>query len=703
MSSSFIDSRDGSPGLYIDEKKVAPVIFALSDIPGSAANTYYAYRNITNFKNCGINLVCIDVEIRNGWYKTSPFDFEAIKAEIADILEINDHSKLILRLHVNAPYWWMKDHPQELVKYKNFETIDDGEQLRLIKNDHNHHIRVSLASELWKKEAGEKLAIVCSQLSETPEGEAVVGIQVALGVNGECLQWGEDISQPMVLRFRKMLSEKYRTEEALQKAWGDSSVTFSNAEFRPENEQVYDYGIFRNPKKSQQIIDSQIALNLADSEAVVSFCKIIKENWKTPILTGAFFGGYINAALPCGGKLLVDYMFENRQYIDYFSAPFAYMKNRDANSVPVQKGLMESMRVNNAIWLTEMDRRPAGIVDFVDRGDPTRIDETLGLLRRSVLQPILAGHGFWYYDHKTYSKDTSANGCAGGIFRKKGWWDNEASLKEIKKLQAVMDDFCKRPYKPVADALILYSPLSCIYSDNPANQYCVLDSIASTGIAYDTAYITDIEKLDFERYKSVIFPDSCFMSFETRNRVVHLIREHKDIQFLFLYAPGFADTESLDVSHISEILKMNVVEIPNNTVCPYFDIVDSSVGKLEYETCISDKDKPIAPAAAASGVFSQTKENQEKTICSVFVKENIWYCTSPFPGRQLALDFIKSSKSHRYNLNGNPVMAGGNLVALYSYKGGSTSVYLKSGKKIELIAKPISTTVFDAESGEVIL
>ena len=70
MRSVKITNTDGSVGLYIDEKKVAPILYALSDIPGAAANTLYAYENIKNFGAAGINLVSIDANISVGWHKS---------------------------------------------------------------------------------------------------------------------------------------------------------------------------------------------------------------------------------------------------------------------------------------------------------------------------------------------------------------------------------------------------------------------------------------------------------------------------------------------------------------------------------------------------------------------------------------------------------------------------------------------------------
>ena len=50
--------------------------------------------------------------------------------------------------------------------------------------------RVSLASERWLRETGDVVARFCRDFAATPEGNALVGIQVASGVYGEWHYWG---------------------------------------------------------------------------------------------------------------------------------------------------------------------------------------------------------------------------------------------------------------------------------------------------------------------------------------------------------------------------------------------------------------------------------------------------------------------------------------------------------------------------------
>lgn len=103
--------------------------------------------------------------------------------------------------------------------------------------------------------------------------------------------------------------------------------------------------------------------------------------------------------MPLHGHMFPDKLYEARQYVDFLCGPFPYMENRNPDGVPMSRALIESTRLRGMLWLTEMDQHPAGTEDIMG-GDPNRMDETMAQLRRNVLQPLLAGEGLWYYDHR---------------------------------------------------------------------------------------------------------------------------------------------------------------------------------------------------------------------------------------------------------------------------------------------------------------
>ena len=703
MKSAEIKSTDGSSKLYIDGERIAPIFYALSDIPGSAANTYYAYKNIKAFSEVGINLVSIDAEIRDGWYKSSDYEWESISEEIAAALAANPEAKVLIRLHLNPPYWWMRDYPEEEVLYEGVRGIDDGESSRLIRSDgaSPKHARVSIASERWLKEAGEKLRIFCENVANTPEGEAILAIQVAFGKNGEWHQWGTDTSLPMRRRFARYIREKYKTENALREAWGDPRVSFESAEFAPSPLQPYDEDGFRHPKKSRNIIDSQYCVQLTVAEAIVHFCRIVKESFPRPVLTGAFYAYYLgpggkNAIM---GHLLPELVFEARECVDFLCGPYPYIENRFPEYMPMQRGILESCRLRNMLWLTEVDTRPAGFRDF-PHGDPERLDETISMLRRTALQPIASGQGFWYYDHRGdamtpeerrlgLSAKAGKNKDGFSIYRKVGWWDTPELMAEIEKLERIYERATLGKYEPQADVLFVYQPKSYfLREDKERAEYFFYDALYRTGVAYDCIYISELSLADMDRYKAVIFMDAYSLTKEERA----LIKEKtRGKEVMFLFAPGYADETTLSTDGIRDVtgIKVNktlpksayrvaktgkTYEVYAEEPTPYFTIEDTEAEPLAY--------------------YGGTRE------VAAAKKAHVWYFPMLKLDFDIALDFIESSGAHRYTDSREAVFAGAGLVALHTASGGERTVNLKNGKSVTLPLPPHTTAIFDAESGE---
>lgn len=698
MKSSIVDSRDGSVALYIDGQKTPPVLLGLSDIPGSSTNTAYAQKTIRQFADAGVNLICADSDLHLGWFKQSPFEWEPIQEEIAAAILANPNVGVILRLHVNPPYFWMRDNPEECVLYADkegvgHEGIDDGESYRTIRMDANKHLRVSLASEKWLQEAGERLRILCENIWDTEEGRALVGIQVACGKNGEWHQWGADCSRPMERRFRRLLREEYGTVEALREAWGDPSVTFENARFNPSPEQDADEGNFRHPVKSRAIMDAQKAVQIAVPEAILHFCRIIKESFGRPILTGAFYGYYMGTGgdllSPIEGHLYPDLIYQNRHLVDFLCAPAPYRRNRQFTHAPMQRGLLESNRLRNVLWLTEMDVHPVGTDDFIG-GDLNRMDETIAKLRRDVMLPILAGQGVWYYDHRVvFRQRVCKNPYCSSLFRKFGWWDNPRLLAEIDMMQKLTRRALEKPYKSEADVLFVYVPdteYSVAHYVQKEEKECMIhDAVSHAGVCYDVIYDNELAVCELDRYKCVFFPNAYALSPEKREKLRALTEGKTRVWF---YADGFSDGRTLSDESISATVGLHVVRT-DKTDCAY----SSEDGER-----IEDAD--VSPNFAIDDEKAEVLARFDSGRVAAARKGDDVYFALPMLDIANAKKILKASGAHIYTGSGETVLGGGGMLMLCSPTGGARTLTLRSGKEISVVLPPMTTAIFDSESGE---
>jgi hypothetical protein len=74
--------------------------------------------------------------------------------------------------------------------------------------------------------------------------------------------------------FRDYLRRKYRTDEALRAAWHNDSVTIDTTQIAPKAAKLRpDWGVFFDPAKSQQVIDSFDCESEVVADTIAYLCK----------------------------------------------------------------------------------------------------------------------------------------------------------------------------------------------------------------------------------------------------------------------------------------------------------------------------------------------------------------------------------------------------------------------------------------------
>lgn len=700
MSEIKIGFKNGAPKLLIDGKPTPPVLYGLSDMPASGSGTAYAQRNIKLFANAGIRLVNIDANLCTGWHKESEFEPSAVLAEISNVCDAVPDAKVLVRLHVNPPYWWLRDNPDECAIYRkkdgDIAGIDDGESDRLIRNDAASNLRASLASQKWINEACEKLELLCDAIKSRPEADMLLGFQIACGIFGEWHQWGTDVSKPMKEYFKSFLKKKYKTDPCLQKAWHDGSVTFETAEFHPEISQGGDDGFFRNPEKSQRVIDSQKCIQSCAPDAILRFCKVVK-NKLPDKLAGTFYGYYFGvggAYAAVGGHLMPQTLYKAKGIIDFLCGPFCYLDNRNADGVPMQRGMLESARLNKILWLTEMDQHPECVPEL--GGDIKNTASTVATLRRNVLQPLCAGQGLWYYDHRVIPKLLEGHpefADLGSIYKKRGWWESDGLINEVRKLQNIAKEINESEYIPEADVLLVYSAKSFFFRSRAADpEYGIHEAVARCGVSYACIYEEDLKLVNINQYKCIIFVN-CFA--ETEEERIFKKSLSDKILCIHLYAEGFCDGKTLSEDNISKAVGIKIKRSTAATVI-------NGAGMLSGES-VAVPEKTYAPFFAADDPDAEVLGVYDNKDTAIAKKGNdIWIGITAIT-QGIMQKIFKLCGAHIWCNSGDPIIAGGGIVVINTAKGGKLTLNLKDGKKIPTELQPFTTAAFDVKTGERIL
>ncbi|MBQ7369000.1 MAG: hypothetical protein IJW60_04785 [Clostridia bacterium] len=529
-----IDGKGGRPELYIDGKRVVPLWYALSDIPAAKAWQDCSQRGIKNFAKCGIDVVCVDTNLHEGWQENGEYDPAALLKDISAVVKANPNAKVVTRLHLNPPYWWLHQNPDEQIVYFGEREIDGQTQwVELDRTDAGTYgdrtiarknlpteIRASMASEKFLSDCGEILKQLCRKVKKHPLGQHLIGIQVAYGTCGEWHYWGTwgtngcqgDYSAPMQRLLRKIVKERYQTEEELKKFYG-KNATFDNVTLAPYEERAAYGGELLSPERHARVIDTMRTFSVASAEAIRYFCKCVKETWKE-ILAGAFYAYFFCAESAQAAHNEPHRIFADEN-IDFLAGPAAYTDNKRCGNANMLRQVAESCRLNGKLFLCEMDQAYRAW----DNGEAyvcESEEEYAAILKRNIMENILLGNGAWYYDHRLPTVS---------IYEKEEYWNEPVRLQTIAKIQKVCEKLLEKPYKKTTDVLLVVNSEKAYYKMRGTATFAFINAVLKSGAGVDRLYLQDIGKCDLSRYQCVVFLDCSVMDEKTYDYVRNTVMD----------------------------------------------------------------------------------------------------------------------------------------------------------------------------------
>jgi len=727
-----VDMHLNRPTIFIDDTPQTSVIYALTDMPGGRWTwEELPQHNLEVFCNHGVKMYQLDISFEQMWKEDGTLDISIAQRQVRGLLEVCPDAAVFFRLHVNAPFWWQDQHKEELVVYADtipLKRLDYGLQTPLL-DDPRPVERISLASQKWLKASSEMTALFCKKMSRSPEGRAVVGIQVACGVFGEWHYWGfsenePDFSVAMVEEFRRWSKEKYQTETKLKTAWKDDGITFGAIEVPNLEARKSTHGVFRNPQTEQFTIDYYRCQHELVANHIIHFCKIVKDNWSKPIITGTLYGYFFSVfgREVAGGHLEFRKVLESK-YVDYISAPQCYGPNaRKQGDVYRSRGLLMSCMLNKKLWLDEMDIEPNLPYHRVNIFNEY-LSAGRASTRRNMIYSLLKGMGMWFYDY----------GLAGVEFNdihpkylgSSGWWDHPDIMADVQKIKKIIEDkaAAKEPYTNDADVLFVldtessYSTAS-FAGENPMTELTVdwgTFSAFRTGITFNSIHLGDLEKVNWEQYKIVVFGNTFQLSAKQRAYIkTHVAKENRHL--IWMYAPGYIDQDSLNASVISELVGMDLKQTKLNDAVKLRLAKEPSQFLAQEDTVLSKvTKKAFSPAFAVEDEkaipLGYYQENGDvATAYKTFDNYTSWYIAAPASEEKnnILRYILDKGGAHRYTEESDAVVyAGWGLLFYYNnfFTGGKVrSVRLKNGKKVTFTLPERGCGVLiDAKSGEILM
>jgi hypothetical protein len=564
----------------------------------------------------------------------------------------------------------------------------DGSEWSLEMGDLDRSKRASLASKVWREEAGARLAELCRRLAVTPEGRSVIGIHVSCGVYGEWHYWAfiehePDTGPAMTRHFRQWLTSRYTSDAALQAAWKSSAWTLANAGVPDKQERERTMaGIFRDPAQEQRVIDYYRCQHEVVVDDIEYFCHIAKESWPRPLITGVFYGYFhmLFCRQASGGHLEVERVL-NSPWVDYLSAPQGYWgESRGLGGCGNARGVIESANLHGKLWLDELDN--GGLQKQPD--DPLYHP----VARRSMVLPLVRGTGVWFYDF--------------GFDKQTGWWENQTVMADVAATQRLFDRLSQQPQQSAADVLVVWDQTSYYYLKNgwtPISYEQVdmaNEEIWRSGAAVDHIYLFDIDKVDMQRYRAVVFTNVYHMTSAQRALVASRVAGGGR-HLIWNYLPGYCDGSRLSLDFASELSGIRLRQCasgPKPRVSLSAPVASTYGNDAEVVpmACIDDPAVEVLGRLDGSGeaVVGRTKRATHTSVLA----------TLPLRGANVFRGLFSEAGCHIYAKGDDPLFATAQLVMLHTASGGPRSVRLRNGKEVKLELPGPSTVLLDAVSGE---
>jgi hypothetical protein len=713
--SARVSMHLGRPTPLINNRPVQPMIYALTDVPGGRWSwEELARHNIRSFYEEGITLFQVDLSLEHILLENGRFDITLARKQISGIREVNPDAAVFIRFHVTPPKWWMRRHPEEWVQYADTEYQEESPDgfPRIIEEDNFPVRRVSMASQVWKREAARHLKRFLSDLAKAPEGNGLAGVQVADGIYGEWHNWGffrnePDIGTAMTRHFRGWLREQYGDDKRLRQAWHLSTAAIDSTSIPGVAERRTPGGILRNPEKEQQVIDYYRCVHELVADNILFYARIVKESWPRPIIVGTFYGYYFSTfgRQAAGGHLELHRVLSS-PYVDYLSGPQAYEPASTKLGDPYRsRGLLESIRLHGKLWLDEMDNEPT-IPTSRDANYAKLLQNAIANVRRNVSFTYTKGMGLWFYDFGVAGVDL--DGFRYNHRGSRGNWDHPDVLRDIGRIKKVFESRSQAVYTTDADVLFVYDTESFYHTaslrgtdpvSNILVDYNTMNAFRA-GVVFDAIHVRDLERINLAQYRVIVFGNT-FVLTSSQRQFIRTRVAHGGRTLVWFYAPGYSDATTLNVARIAELTGIRiapttqrsapviVLALPHDTTTTY------TVGKEPLGPLFRVDDSEAEP-------YGRYAESGEVAVARKRMPDHTsWYVALPNTGLEPMGYILQNSDAHVYSYQGDVVYSGGGILVVHTKDGGKRTVTLKGGTVREFeLPSGASTLILDSKTGE---
>lgn len=391
---SQVKTVNGTPRLFVNGQMTSGnMLFINGDM--SAANVTDAFkRQVSYASENGLNLFSTIYNINYTYKAATNKDlvFNSLKSRLDTIIDMDEDAQILLRISVIGPPSVFGD--SETASYNGKKSG-----------------RVSIASDAWIEETVARVKDVVTYIrSQKDYADHVFGYHL------DCGEWFPeeftvcaDTSPTNNREFREWLTAKYKTDAALQKAWGTTAYSLANATVPSDQLSSSHAGLFLSTADTRYA-DYYDYWSEMTASRVNAIAKAIKEASNNENVVIAFFGYYFEQYHASTGHWDFRSLLES-QYLDGFASPTSYMDRANGSNPNVAtSGYMttvDSVIRAGKLWIMESDERTflntTGRTESLGIWTPiSTIEDILEVHKREIAIAMIHGASMYPMDLSGY-------------------------------------------------------------------------------------------------------------------------------------------------------------------------------------------------------------------------------------------------------------------------------------------------------------
>lgn len=390
-------------------------------------NEYKGFSDYRLMGECGGNVVMtfnrasrlflsvsFDRSVRNA--ETGEWDFSRIEDTLLRIHNANPRARVILGVDLDPDNGFLERNPESIFVNErgvrgrvNFQAFAGFDSSPLDPKKVNHHWAFSYTSAEWQDMVDDGLRRLCDYLKTTPASNIVIGFHLAGGMDGQFVQWQYgpenghfDYSESNRKALCRYLREVYGTDAALQKAWGDASVTLDTAR-NPSVAEFRSVPAFDDrPGFGRRLADCRRFVAVGPARALNRFAKTLRRSFGRPCLVDTW---YTSTIWSQPGRLALDELIKDDGVnVIVTVSGYSFKRALDGPGASADnsiaglnlRGLLYVQEMDHRSWRTE---RPGGFMSSDSIAIPQDEQDFGNQIRRDAASVIAAGGaGFHLFD-----------------------------------------------------------------------------------------------------------------------------------------------------------------------------------------------------------------------------------------------------------------------------------------------------------------